>query len=127
MTCNGVYAAMIRKAAHDAVCALLPAPPGSLTGSLALRQVTTWLVAEHGATTATDLAEELAADLAEVMDALATAQGRPDLAVPHGWFHDVPPPWRGPTTPETPATAVPGEAPRGREDGQKPPRGGPAS
>jgi hypothetical protein len=61
------------------------APPGSLTGSLALRQVTTWLVAEHGAAAVTDLAEELAADLAEALDALAAAEGRPALAV-LGWL-----------------------------------------
>ena len=50
MTCDdGGYAAVIRQAAHDALRVLLAPPPGSLTGSLALRQVTTWLVAEHGA------------------------------------------------------------------------------
>ena len=127
MTCDGVYAAVIRQAAHDAVRALLAAPPESLTGSLALRQVTTWLVAEHGAAAVTDLTEELAADLAEALDALAAAEGRPALAVLDGWFHDVPPPWGGPTTPGTAAPADPGEAPGGREDGQKPTRGGSAS
>jgi hypothetical protein len=48
-----VYAAVIRQAAHDAVHALLATPPGSLTGSLALRQITTWLAAEHGAAAVT--------------------------------------------------------------------------
>ena len=78
-----------------AVRVLLAAPPGSLTGSLALRQVTTWLVAEHGAAAVTDLAEELAADLAKALDAFAAAEGRPALAVLDCWFHDVPPPWDG--------------------------------
>ena len=81
MTCDGVYAAVIRQAAHDALRVLLAAPPASLTGSLALRQVTTWLGAEHGAAAVTDLAEELAADLAEALGALAAAEGRPALAV----------------------------------------------
>ena len=87
---TSVYAAVIRQAAHDAVRALLTAPPDSLTGSLRLREVTTWLAAEHGAAAVTDLAEELAADLAEAFDALAAAEGRPALAVLDGWFHDVP-------------------------------------
>jgi hypothetical protein len=132
MTCDGVHAAVIRQAAHDAVRVLLAAPPGSLTGSLALRQVTTWLVAEHGAAAVTDLAEELAADLAKALDAFAAAEGRPALAVLDCWFHDVPPPWDGSTIPETAATADPdeadpGEAPGVREVGQKPTRGGSAS
>jgi hypothetical protein len=87
----------------------------------------TWLVAEHGAAAVTDLAEELAADLAEALDALAAAEGRPALAVLDGWFHDVPPPWDEPTALGTAASADPGEEPGGREDGQKPTRGGSAS
>jgi hypothetical protein len=59
------YTAVIRQAAHDAVRALLSAPPDSMTGSQALRAVTTWLAAEHGTAAVIDLAEELAADLAE--------------------------------------------------------------
>ena len=61
-----------------------------------MREVTTWLAAEHGAAAVTDLAEELAADLAEAFEALAAAEGRPALAVLDGWFHDVPPPWADP-------------------------------
>ena len=83
---------MIRQAAHDAVRALLTAPPDSMTGSQALREVTTWLAAEHGAAAVTDMAEELAADLAEAFDALAAAEGQPALAVLDSWFHDVPEP-----------------------------------
>ena len=59
--------------------------------------MTTWLVAEHGAAAVTDLAEELAADLAEAFEALAAAEDRPALAVLDGWFHDIPPPC-GPAT-----------------------------
>jgi hypothetical protein len=121
---DGVYAAVIRHA-HDAVSALLTAPPDSLEGSRALCEVTTWLAAEHGAAAVIDLAEELAADLAEAFDALAAAEGRPALAVLDSWFHDVPPP--PVTAPDPTRVADPGEAPRGREDREQPPRSGPAS
>ena len=89
---DDVYTAVIRQAAHDAVRALLTAPPDSITGSQALREVTTWLAAEHGAAAVIDLAEELAADLAEAFDAVAAAEGQPALAVLDSWFNDVPPP-----------------------------------
>ena len=115
---DGGYAAVIRQAVHDAVRALLTAPPDSLEGSCALRNVTTWLAAEHGAAAVTDLAEELAADLAEAFQALAAAENRPALAVLDGWFHDIPPP-RGPA-PAEPFAAEPGEDPRGPDDREKP-------
>ena len=115
---------MIRQAAHDAVRALLTAPPDSMTGSQALREVTTWLAAEHGAAAMIDLAEELAADLAEAFDAVAAAEGRPALAVLDSWFHDTPPPA---TAPGPTRAADPGEAPRGRADRDQPPRSGAAS
>ena len=93
MTCDDdVYAAVIRHAAHDAVRALLSAPLDSIAGSQALREVTTWLAAEHGTAAVIDLAEELAADLAEAFDAVAAAEGQAALAVLDRWFHDVPPP-----------------------------------
>ena len=124
MTCDDdVYAAVIRHAAHDAVCALLSAPLDSIAGSQALREVTTWLAAEHGAAAVIDLAEELAADLAEAFDAVAAAEGRPALAVLDRWFHDVPPPA---TAPGPTRTADPSEAPRGREDREQSPGGGAA-
>ena len=105
MTCDDdVYTAVIRQAAHDAVRALLSAPPDSIAGSQALREVTTWLAAEHGAAAVIDLAEELAADLAEAFDAVAAAEGQPALAVLDSWFHDVPPP----------PLAAPGPTPRRR-------------
>jgi hypothetical protein len=86
------YAAVIRQAAHDAVRAVLDAPPGSLDGSAALREVTAWLLREHGPAALRDLAEELAVDLAEAFDALASAERRDALAVLDGWFHDHPAP-----------------------------------
>jgi hypothetical protein len=123
MTCDdSAYAAMIRQAVHDAVRALLTAPPESVSGSLALREVTTWLAAEHGAAAVTDLAEELADDLAEAFEALAAAEGRSALAVLDSWLHDVPPPC-GPAAPHPPATAGPGEGPRRCEDRELPTRG----
>ena len=122
---DDVYAAVIRQAAHDAVCALLTAPPDSIAGSQALREVTTWLAAEHGAAAMIDLAEELAADLAEAFDAVAAAEGQTALAVLDSWFHDVPPPPL--TAPDPTRAADPGEAPRGREDRRQPPRSGAGS
>jgi hypothetical protein len=48
ITCDDdVYTAVIRQAAHDAVRALLTAPPDSIAGSQALHEVTTWLAAEQ--------------------------------------------------------------------------------
>ena len=78
MTCDdGGYAAVIRQAAHDAVHALLTAATDSAAGSQALREVTTWLAATHGAGAVQDVAEELAVDLAEAFAALAAAEGQP--------------------------------------------------
>jgi hypothetical protein len=125
---RGSLAAAQSAAAASVLAPQYPTRQAPLTGSLALRQARTWLVAEHGAAAVTDLAEELAADLAEALDALAAAEGRPALAVLDGWFDDVPPPWGGrPTTPQTATTADPDETPRGRADGQKPTRREPAS
>jgi hypothetical protein len=122
---DDVYAAVIRQAAHDAVRALLTAPPDSIASSQALREVTTWLAAEHGPTAVIDLAEELAADLAEAFEALAAAEGQPALAVLDSWFHDAPPP---PTTAPGPTRAAdPRAVPPGRKDREQPPRGGAAS
>jgi hypothetical protein len=74
MTCaDDVYSTVVRQAAHDAVRALLAAPPDSAAGTLALRKVTGWLATEHGDDAVRDLAEELAADLAEALAALAPA------------------------------------------------------
>jgi hypothetical protein len=126
MPCDDdVYAAVIRQAAHDAVRALLAASPDSITGSQSLREVTTWLAAEHGAAAVIDLAEELAADLAEAFDAVAAAEGRPAPTILDRWFHDVPPPPL--TAPGLTSAAEPREAPRGREDREESPRGGSAS
>ena len=86
------YAAVIRQAAHDAVRAVLAAPADAPEGSAALREVTTWLVREHGPAAVRDLAEELALDLAEAFDALAAAERRAALAVLDAWFHDHPAP-----------------------------------
>jgi hypothetical protein len=122
-----VYAAVIRQAVHDAVRALLTAPFDSVAGSCAVRQVTTWLAAEHGGPAVTDPAEELAVDLAEAFDALAAAERRPALAVLDSWFHDVPPPPAAAAAPHTAPVADPGADPRGREDREEPPGGGAAS
>ena len=96
---DDVYTAVIRQAAHDAVRALLTAPPDSIAGSQALREVTTWLAAEHVAAAVIDLAEELAADLAEAFEALAAAEGRSALVVLESWFHDIPEPFSAAAAP----------------------------
>jgi hypothetical protein len=41
----------------------------------------------------TDLAEDLAVDLAEALEALAVTEGRSALVVLESWFHDVPEPF----------------------------------
>jgi len=101
------HARTIRQAAHDAVRALLTAPPDSCEGSVALRDVTAWLEREHGPEALRDLAEELAVDLAEAFDALAAAEGRPPLEVLDAWFHDDP-------VPEVPEGTAEGSPRRGR-------------
>jgi erythromycin esterase-like protein len=102
------YAAVIRQAAHDAVRALLSAPPDSLEGSAGLREVTSWLLRRYGPGAVADLADELAVDLAEAFDALAAVEGRDPLEVLDAWFHDEP-------EPDVPAPVAEPEAGR-RED-----------
>jgi hypothetical protein len=87
-----VYAAVLRQAAHDAVRAVLAAPPDSVMASAALRGVTAWLARTYGPAAVQDLAEELAVDLAEAFDALAAAEGRDPLTLLDAWFHDQPQP-----------------------------------
>jgi len=72
--------------------ALLTAPRDSAEASAALREVTAWLAHEHGPAAALDLAEELAVDLAEAMDALAAVEQRDAAEVADAWFHDQPEP-----------------------------------
>lgn len=86
------YARTVRQAAHDAVRALLAAPPDSPEGSAALREVVAWLAREHGPGAVLDLAEELAVDLAEALDALAAVEQRAPLEVVDRWWHDQPAP-----------------------------------
>jgi hypothetical protein len=86
------YARTIRQAAHDAVRALLTASPDSPEGSAALREVTAWLAHEHGPAAVLDLAEELAIDLAEALDAIAAVERRDAVEVADRWFHDQPAP-----------------------------------
>jgi DNA-binding XRE family transcriptional regulator len=95
------YAAVLRQAAHDAVRAVLAAPPDSVTASMALRGVTAWLVRTYGAGAAQDLAEELAVDLAEAFDALAAVEARHPLSLLDAWFHDQPEPAGVPDVPRS--------------------------
>ena len=70
MSAADPYGRTIRQAAHDAVRTLLTAPPDSPEGSAALREVTAWLARARPAAIL-ELAEELAVDLAEALDAIA--------------------------------------------------------
>jgi hypothetical protein len=99
---TGGYAAVLRQAAHDAVRAVLAAPPDSVTASAALRSVTAWLARTYGLIAVQDLAEELAVDLAEAFDALAYAEGRDPMVVLDAWFHDQP----APGAPGAPAAPI---------------------
>jgi hypothetical protein len=84
-----VYAAVLRQAAHDAVRAVLAAPPDSVMASAALRGVTAWLARTYGPAAVQDLAEELAVDLAE----RSTRSPPPRGATPaRRGFHDQPQP-----------------------------------
>jgi hypothetical protein len=74
MAGRDLHAAVIRQAAHEAVRALLAAPPGSMTGPFGLVAATSWLKSEHCLGAVVDLAEELAIDLAVAVDALGTAE-----------------------------------------------------
>lgn len=49
-----------------------------------------WLAREHGPAAVSDLAEELAVDLAEAFDALAAVERREPVTVADEWFHDRP-------------------------------------
>jgi hypothetical protein len=82
MTSGDVYAAVIGQTVHDGVRVVLGAPPGSRE----LHRVAAGLGAEHGDEAVRDAAEELAVDLAESVEAVAAAEGRPALAVLDGWF-----------------------------------------
>jgi len=82
------YARIIRQAAHDTVHSLLTTPPDSLHGSQSVRAITTWLGDRHGPAAVRDLAEELAADLAEAFDTIAHAENRSPTEILDGWFHD---------------------------------------
>src|SRR4051812_18921714 len=92
MSATDSYTRTIRQAAHDAVRALLTTAPDSPEGSIALREVTAWLAHEHGAAAVLDLAEELAVDLAEALDAIAVVEQRDAVEVADRWFHDQPAP-----------------------------------
>jgi hypothetical protein len=47
---------------------------------------------EHGPGALRDLAEELAVDLAEALDAIAAVEQRDPVEVADRWFHDQPAP-----------------------------------
>jgi hypothetical protein len=91
------YDTVINHAAADAIRALLVHPHASPEAGRELRQVTTWLADTHGHDALRDLAETLAADIAELLGAFADANNRDPLDVLDEWNHDVPPPFTPPT------------------------------
>ena len=80
----------IDRAAGDAVRALLVVPHASPEGARGLRQVTSLLADTHGPNAIRDLAEALAADIAELLGAFAEANQCDSLMVLDEWTHDVP-------------------------------------
>ena len=90
------YSTAIDHAVADAVRATLIVPHTSLQGAHQLRQVTTRLSATHGPVAVRDLAEALAADLAELLGAFAETHQRDPLAVLDEWTHDEPLPFSAP-------------------------------
>jgi hypothetical protein len=86
------YSTLLTQTADDMVRALLTYPDGSHEGADALRRCSTLLVEEYGAVGILDLAEQLAADLAELMEVLAKVEGRNPLEVLDSWNHDEPMP-----------------------------------
>ena len=73
-------AAMFRQGVHDAVRALLTAPTDGVSSN-ARHEAATQPATRLGAVALTNLAEELAADLAESVGALTVAQGQRTLAM----------------------------------------------
>lgn len=90
MSPDDEYSAVIDQSAADAVRALLVVPHASPEGARGLRQVTSWLADTHGPHAVRDLAEALAADLAELLGAFAEANQRDPLTVLDEWTHDLP-------------------------------------
>jgi hypothetical protein len=83
------YSLIMRQAAVTAVVAALTAPPdGPSSGLDGVRLVTEWLTQTHGVAAVRDLAEELAADLAEGFEALAGVEQRDPLELVTVWFGD---------------------------------------
>lgn len=71
---------------------MLVYPDADEAGVDALRSASHLLTEQYGATGLRDLAEVLAADMAELMMMLAHVEGRPPLDVLDEWTHDEPPP-----------------------------------
>jgi hypothetical protein len=85
------YSLLVDQTAADMVRALLVYPDGDEAGIDALRSASHLLTAQYGAAGLRDLAEVLAADMAELMTMLARVEGRAPLEVLDEWSHDEPP------------------------------------
>jgi hypothetical protein len=71
---------------------MLVVPHASAKAARGLRQVTSGLADTHGPDAVRDLAEALAADMAELCGAFADAHQRNPLIVLDEWAHDAPTP-----------------------------------
>jgi hypothetical protein len=83
------YSTAIDHAVADAVRATLVVPHASVEGAHELRLVTTRLSDAHGHVAVRDLAEALAADMAELLGAFAQAHQCDPLALLDEWTHDA--------------------------------------
>jgi hypothetical protein len=90
MSPDDEYSAVIDRTVIDAVRAMLVVSHASPEAAHGLRQVTSWLADTQGAEAVRDLAEALAADIAELLGAFADANQLNPLTVLDEWAHDVP-------------------------------------
>ena len=90
MSPDDEYSAVIDRTVTDAVRAMLVVPHASAEAARGLRQVTSGLADTPGPNAVRDLAEALAADMAELLGAFADANQRNPLTMLDEWTHDEP-------------------------------------
>lgn len=83
------YTHLVNQTAIDMLHALLAYPPGDKRGVRALRGASHLLISQYGAEGGRDLAEVLAADLAEIMVMQAHIEGVTPSTFLDRWTHDV--------------------------------------
>jgi|SRR4051812_14219974 hypothetical protein len=86
------YGDLLDATAADMVRAVLVYPNGTHEQTEALRVASTLVTEQYGVPGLRDLAEHLAADLAEAFEILARVEQRPAVELLDEWHHDEPPP-----------------------------------